>query len=80
MHVRHPKLGWVEGGGAGLFRPEVCRPLGVEVPVIAWGLGLDRLAMLALGLDDIRDLVTPELSRLREMTVRPDELLRGRED
>jgi len=79
MHVRHPKLGWVEGGGAGLFRPEVCRPLGVDVPVIAWGLGLDRLAMLALGLDDIRDLVTPELSRLREMTVRPDGLLRGRE-
>jgi phenylalanyl-tRNA synthetase alpha chain len=51
----------------------------VEVPVIAWGLGLDRLAMLALGLDDIRDLVTPELSRLREMVIRPEELLRGRE-
>ena len=79
MHVRHPRLGWIEGGGAGLFRPEVCRPLGVDVPVIAWGLGLDRLAMLALGLDDIRDLVTPELSSLREMRVRPDHLLRGRE-
>jgi phenylalanyl-tRNA synthetase alpha chain len=79
MHLRHPRLGWVEGGGAGLFRPEVYRPLGVEVPVIAWGLGLDRLAMLALGLDDIRDLVTPELSRLREMVIRPEELLRGRE-
>jgi len=80
MHLRHPRLGWVEGGGAGLFRPEVCRPLGVDVPVIAWGLGLDRLAMLALGLDDIRNLVTPELSKLRGMTVRPEELLCGRGD
>lgn len=78
MHIRHPRLGWVEGGGAGLFRPEVCLPLGVRVPVIAWGLGLDRMAMLAMGLNDIRDLVTPDLARLREMKVRPDSLLTGR--
>jgi len=78
MHIRHPELGWVEGGGAGLFRPEVCLPLGVNVPVIAWGLGLDRMAMLAMGLHDIRDLVTPDIARLREMRVRPDRLLRGR--
>ena len=75
MHIRHPGLGWMEGGGAGLFRPEVCRPLGVEVPVIAWGLGLDRLAMLALGLDDIRDLITTDLSVLRTMRGRPDQML-----
>ena len=78
MHILHPGLGWVEGGGAGLFRPEVCLPLGVSAPVIAWGLGLDRMAMLAMGLDDIRDLVTPDLARLRGMKVRPDRLLRGR--
>jgi len=76
MHIKHPVLGWVEGGGAGLFRPEVCTPLGIDVPVIAWGLGLDRMAMLAMGLSDIRDLVTPDLSRLREMKVRPDQLLK----
>ncbi len=35
MHVRHPKLGWMELGGAGLFRPEVTGPLGVWV-WIAW--------------------------------------------
>ena len=79
LHIRHPRLGWIEGGGAGLFRPEVCLPLGVGVPVIAWGLGLDRMAMLALGLSDIRDLVTPDLARLREMRVLPDRLLRGKE-
>ena len=38
LHVRHPRLGWMELGGAGLFRPEVTLPLGVKVPVIAWGL------------------------------------------
>lgn len=65
LHVRHPKLGWMELGGAGLFRPEVTAPLGVEVPVIAWGLGLDRMAMVALGIHDIRDLFSTDLDMLR---------------
>ncbi len=79
MHIKHPELGWIEIGGAGLFRPEVCLPLGIDVPVIAWGLGLDRMAMLALGLNDIRDLITPDLTRLRNMKIKPDRLLTGRE-
>jgi phenylalanyl-tRNA synthetase alpha chain len=65
MHVRHPRLGWMELGGAGLFRPEVRLPLGVEVPVIAWGLGLDRMAMVALGIHDIRELFTDNLDLVR---------------
>lgn len=75
LHVKHSVLGWFEMGGAGLFREEVTRPLGIDVPVIAWGLGLDRMALLAMGLSDIRDLVTPDLARLRGMTVKPDGLL-----
>ena len=67
LHVRHPRLGWMELGGAGLFRPEVTQPLGVNVPVIAWGLGLDRMAMVALGIHDIRDLFTSDLEKLRSM-------------
>ena len=67
LHVRHPKLGWMELGGAGLFRPEVTHPLGVTVPVIAWGLGLDRMAMMALGLHDIRDLFSVDLEKVRTM-------------
>ncbi|HEX6532411.1 MAG TPA: phenylalanyl--tRNA ligase subunit alpha, partial [Nitrospira sp.] len=65
MHVRHPRLGWMELGGAGLFRPEVTLPLGVDVPVIAWGLGLDRMAMVALGIHDIRELFTDSLDMIR---------------
>lgn len=67
LHARHPVLGWMELGGAGLFRPEVTRPLGVDVPVIAWGLGVDRMAMVALGVDDIRDLFSTDLDRVRRM-------------
>lgn len=58
VHMRHPDLGWMELGGAGIFRPEVTRPHGVEGTVIAWGLGLDRMAMVALGIKDIRHLFT----------------------
>ena len=67
LHVRHPHLGWMELGGAGLFRSEVTIPLGVTVPVIAWGLGLDRMAMVALGIHDIRDLFTSDLEAIRNM-------------
>ncbi|NLP06406.1 phenylalanine--tRNA ligase subunit alpha [Candidatus Fermentibacteria bacterium] len=77
LFVRHPSIGWMELGGAGLFRPEVTAPLGVDVPVIAWGLGLDRMAMVAMGLSDIRDLMTGDLSRLRSMRVLPDRVLGG---
>jgi phenylalanyl-tRNA synthetase alpha chain len=65
LHVRHPRLGWMELGGAGLFRPEVTHPLGIDVPVIAWGLGLDRMAMVALEIHDIRDLFSTDLEMIR---------------
>lgn len=67
LHVRHPRLGWMELGGAGLLRPEVTHPLGVTVPVIAWGLGLDRMAMVALGIHDIRDLFSIDLEKIRAL-------------
>ncbi|KGA94878.1 phenylalanine--tRNA ligase subunit alpha [Leptospirillum ferriphilum] len=67
VHVKHPQLGWMELGGAGLFRPEVLRPLGVKTPVIAWGLGIDRMAMMRLGLSDIRDLFSGSLHTLQSM-------------
>jgi len=56
---------WMELGGAGIFRPEVTRPVGAEHPVLAWGLGLERLAMLEHGLKDIRDLYMSDIDWLR---------------
>ena len=60
---------WLELGGAGIFRPEVTEPLGSEWPVCAWGMGLERLAMLVLELDDIRELYQPDLERLSRMPI-----------
>jgi len=59
-------LGWVELCGCGVFRPEVTRPLGCKVPVIAWGGGLERVALLRFGLDDIRKLYWADINWLRE--------------
>lgn len=58
---------WIEMGGSGIFRPEVLRPLGVRDPVLAWGLGLERLVMLRHGFTDIRDLYISDISQLRKM-------------
>jgi phenylalanyl-tRNA synthetase alpha chain len=59
-------LGWVELGGAGVFRKEVTAPFGIEHPVLAWGLGVSRVAMLKLGLKDLRELYQPDILWLRE--------------
>ncbi len=69
VHMKHPRLGWMELGGSGIFRPEVTRPLGIDVPVIAWGLGLDRMAMVAIGVDDIRNLFSRDLNFIRSRKV-----------
>jgi phenylalanyl-tRNA synthetase alpha chain len=62
-------FGWVEFGGSGIFRPEVTQPLGVKVPVIAWGLGVDRLFMMRAGLEDIRSIFSQDLDWLRRKQV-----------
>jgi phenylalanyl-tRNA synthetase alpha chain len=68
-HIKHPDLGWIEMGGAGIFRPEVTSPFGIDVPVLAWGLGLDRMAMMALGIKDIRDLFSRDLDLVRNQRI-----------
>jgi len=62
-------LGWVELGGAGVFRKEVTHPLGIKHPVLAWGLGVSRLAMLKLGLKDLRQLYHSDIDWLRKSEV-----------
>ena len=58
---------WMEMGGAGIFRKEVTTPMGCNVPVLAWGLGLERLAMFKYGLTDIRDIYMANIKWLREV-------------
>ncbi len=58
---------WMELGGAGVFRPEVTLPLGVKEPVLAWGLGFERLAMLVWGLKDIRDIYISDIEWLKSV-------------
>jgi phenylalanyl-tRNA synthetase alpha chain len=65
VHIKHPVLGWFELGGSGIFRPEVARSLGVDVPVLAWGIGIDRMALMALGLNDLRELFSADLESVR---------------
>jgi len=59
---------WLEMGGSGIFRPEVTYPWGIKNPirVLAWGLGLERLAMLKFGREDIRDLYINPIKWLRQ--------------
>jgi len=66
--IRHPTLGWMEVFPGGMFRPEVLMPLGVKKSnVAAWGIGIDRIAMSILGIDDIRLLFSQDLDFLRRM-------------
>jgi len=70
MYVNYPKFGWVEVGGAGMMRPEVMKPMGIEKSqVLAWGLGIGRLAMLKLGIDDIRMLYSNDIEWLRNKSL-----------
>jgi len=67
-HPVHKK--WVELGGAGMFRPEVVKPLlGFECPVLAWGPGFDRMIMDYYKINDIRELYKNDLKQLRESKV-----------
>lgn len=58
---------WVELFGMGIFRPEVTKPLGIKNPVLAWGGGLERIAMLRFGVDDVRELYGNKLAWLRSI-------------
>jgi len=62
-------MGWIELGGAGVFRKEVTEPLGIKHPVLAGGLGVSRLAMLKLGLRDLRGLYQSDIDWLRKSPV-----------
>ncbi|MEX0862790.1 phenylalanine--tRNA ligase subunit alpha [Nitrosopumilus sp.] len=67
--VYNEKLGkWIELFGMGIFRPEVTKPLGITKPVLAWGGGIERIAMLKYDLNDVREFYNNNLGWLRSTT------------
>ena len=71
VDVWHPvKKQWIELGGSGIFRPEVVKPLlGQDIPVLAWGLGMERTIMDYYTLKDVRDVYKNDLKQLKEMRI-----------
>ena len=61
------KGSWIELGGAGMFRPEVLKPLGIDQPALAFGMGIERLAMIRYDVEDIRMLYKSDIKWLREV-------------
>ena len=65
MHMRAGRSSdWLELGGAGMVDPAVLANVGYDpekVTGFAFGLGIDRIAMLRYGIDDIRTFFTNDL-------------------
>ncbi|MDR3222417.1 MAG: phenylalanine--tRNA ligase subunit alpha [Methanobrevibacter sp.] len=64
------KESWIELGGSGMFRPEVLEPLNINVPVMAFGLGIERLAMIRYDITDIRMLYKSDINWLRNLPMK----------
>ncbi len=59
---------WLEAGGSGMVHPKVLAAAGVdptEMQGFAFGLGIDRLAMLKYGIPDLRAFFESDLRWLR---------------
>ncbi|MCX8184308.1 MAG: phenylalanine--tRNA ligase subunit alpha [Sulfolobales archaeon] len=69
-YVKHPKLGWIEVLPGGMFRKQVLEPLGLRgYNVAAWGIGVDRIAMILLDVNDIRDLYTDDIREIEKTAI-----------
>lgn len=61
---------WIEMGGAGILRPEVVIPLlGQDIPVLAWGQGLERNISDYYKITDLRNIYKNDLKTLRETKI-----------
>lgn len=61
--------GWIEVMGCGMVNPEVFRHVGIDPEVytgFAFGFGIDRLAMLRYGIDDLRKLFDNDVRFLKQ--------------
>ncbi len=63
--------GWIEIGGSGLVNPNVFKAAGVEYPRwkgFAFGFGVERMAIIKYGINDIRLFPENDLRFLRQFT------------
>ena len=59
VDIKHDKLGWIEVLGAGLVDPNVFTNVGYDPASysgFAFGMGIERIAMILFGINDIRHL------------------------
>ena len=60
---------WLEMGGAGLVNPKVFEAVNIDPSVwqgFAFGFGMDRIAMLKFGIDDVRYLYNGDLRLINQ--------------
>ncbi|NBX92850.1 MAG: phenylalanine--tRNA ligase subunit alpha [Proteobacteria bacterium] len=63
--------GWLEIGGCGMVHPNVFRAVGYdpdEISGFAFGMGMERIAMLKYGIDDIRSFFENDLRMLEQFS------------
>ncbi len=63
------KTGWLEVLGCGMVHPEVLRAANIDserYSGFAWGMGIDRMAMLRYGVNDLRLFFTNDLRFLAQ--------------
>ena len=61
--------GWIEIAGAGMVDPRVFRRVGYDTEVVtgyAFGMGVERIAMIRYGIHDIRMLYENDVRFLRQ--------------
>lgn len=63
LAYHRPSDRYIEVGNSGLFRQEMLEPLGCgHRSTVAWGLGLERIAMLLYDVEKLSDLIGPEIN------------------
>ncbi len=60
VYARHPVHDWVEVATFGMYSPAALGEYGIGVPVMNLGLGVERLAMIIHGAEDVRRLAYPQ--------------------
>ena len=60
---------WIELLGSGMVHPEVLHTMNIDTSIyseFAFGIGIDRIAMIMWGIQDVRQLHTNKMSFLRQ--------------